>query len=479
MSRRRSRALAAAIALLVGAALVVAPAAPRAGAVVVVQHALPAGAQATSPEAVLATSEGLVIPPTAPGSAFEAVRTRGGPSFATGPSGAAATRLAPGPDGDLWYVSTIMVREPAGQELPYAAIFEVTPFGVLQRARYASTADAPVDMARGPDGAVWLANDGSGDSVDRYERGGPIVKHHTPGPPLALTAGPDGAIWFTDAGPCPGYGGPCIGRIGTGGELTYFPLPWSSGPAGITVGADGALWFAEWQAPAIGRMTAQGELRQFPVPSPGGRPVGDGGPTPTRVAAAADGSIWFTDPGDGAVGEVSASGAVAEYPIASPAGHGRLRTAPPEVPPEGIAAGPEGLLWVTEGDGRAIASVDPGASAPATSAAVRPRTNRARGSRRRTRRCPRGPRSGATLTASRASGQPTWTSTRCASGATCSGGRSTGSARSRCWTHTSRRAATSSIPRTAMAGVDRAGRGSPSGSSGAGWRSAGTGTSSS
>jgi virginiamycin B lyase len=256
-------------------------------------------------------------------------------------------------------VSTVLVKEPDGGELPYAAIFEVTPAGVVQRARYASTSDSPVDVSAGPDGALWIANDGAGDSVDSFMPGGQIVKHPTPGPPIAIAPGPDGAMWFTDAGPCPGYGGPCIGRLSTTGAISYVPLPWPSGPFGITTGGDGALWFAEWQISAIGRMTADGQVRQFEIKSPAGLPAGSGGPTPAHLAATPDGSIWFTDPGDDAVGRVTPGGQVSEYPIPPLTSGERVQPALADAVPEGIALGPEGLLWITEANAKAIASVDP------------------------------------------------------------------------------------------------------------------------
>jgi virginiamycin B lyase len=371
--------------LLAGAGCAAALLAPSAAAVSITQHPLPGGAL-LSPELILGAPGGLLVSASSPSGAYQPLSIAGGAvSPVSQPAGPTAAAMTRGPDGNLWYLSIVLVKEAGGEEHPYAAIFEATPAGVVQRARYASTADAPVAIVAGADGALWIANDGAGDSIDRYLPGGQIVKHPTPGPPMSVVAGPDGALWFTEAGPCVGYGGPCIGRITTGGEIAYHPLPWPSGPYGIAVGPDGALWFAEWQISTIGRMTALGELQQFPVPNPTGRPVGAGGPTPMRVAAGPDGAIWFTDPGDDSIGQVTASGHVSEYPIPPLAPGERVQPVLADAVPEAIGAS-DGLLWVTEANARAIASVDPnGAPPPAKPAAAGARGGSA--ARRRARPC--------------------------------------------------------------------------------------------
>jgi virginiamycin B lyase len=102
--------------------------------------------------------------------------------------------------------------------------------------------------------------------------------------------------------------------------------------------------------------------------------------------AAADGTIWFTDPGDDSVGHVTPGGEVSEYPIPPLASGERVQPALADAVPEGIAAGPEGLLWVTEANARAIASVDPKGQ-PASVPLSRGRVSRRRGHRgRRVRR---------------------------------------------------------------------------------------------
>jgi virginiamycin B lyase len=67
--------------------------------------------------------------------------------------------------------------------------------------------------------------------------------------PVEIAAGPDGALWFTN------YSG-SIGRITTAGLVTNFALFGSANPQGITAGPDGALWFTVVDLGTIGRISA-------------------------------------------------------------------------------------------------------------------------------------------------------------------------------------------------------------------------------
>jgi virginiamycin B lyase len=318
---------------------------PGAAAVSITQHPLPGAL--TDPEVIGNGSAGLLVSGVSSSLAFAQVNPQGGPALIPGPAGPDVQHsLTVGANGDLWYLSATLI----GQE-PRAAIFEVTPGGVVMRAAYPSTGDAPVSMVAGPDGALWIVDVGSGGAIDRYVPGGPIVQYAAPRGPVDIVAGPDGALWFTQ-------GWPSIGRITTTGEITEYPLPAGVGPYGITVAPDGALWFAEWEAGAIGRMTTRGELRQFAVPNPTGLPAGAGGPTPTHLTVGPEGAIWFTDPGDDSVGRL-ADGQVTEYPIPLLPTSEQVQPGRTDANPDAIAAGPGGALWVTEGNAKAIASVDP------------------------------------------------------------------------------------------------------------------------
>ena len=73
--------------------------------------------------------------------------------------------------------------------------------------------------------------------------------------PIEIAAGPDGALWFTN------YGNGSIGRITTAGAVTNFTDPSISLPYGIAAGPDGALWFTDFfnggHSNSIGRITTQ------------------------------------------------------------------------------------------------------------------------------------------------------------------------------------------------------------------------------
>ena len=349
------RCLATAIALsLVGAM----HAAPRARAVSITQLPL-AG---TAAGFVAPVPGGVAVGGVGGPRAFSLIAAPSSTAVSPGPAGPLAEGgVTVGPDGGTWYLSSTTVRGPEGTAHTFSTILEATAAGAVERARYPSGGYAPVAMATGADGALWIADIGEGGSIDRYEPGGTIVHYPTLGLPIGIVAGPDGALWFTQAAPCIGYGGPCVGRISTTGEISDYPLPIASEAYGITVGADGALWLAEWQSGTIGRLSTSGQLAQFPVPRPTAPARGFESVTPRNLTAGPDGAIWFTDPGDNSIGRVSSTGQVSEYPIPPLARSERLLATVPQAGPDGIAAGPGGVLWANEGTATAIARIDPSA----------------------------------------------------------------------------------------------------------------------
>jgi streptogramin lyase len=111
--------------------------------------------------------------------------------------------------------------------------------------------------------------------------------------------------------------------------IQEFPLPVTDAkPGGITTGPDGALWFVETNKNRVRSITLSGTVS---------------GPITARDAptgiASAFGAVWITEPGgsghvaravpgDSAVTEFTVSGSTAE--------------------PQGIAVGPDGLLWYAD-----------------------------------------------------------------------------------------------------------------------------------
>jgi streptogramin lyase len=148
--------------------------------------------------------------------------------------------LTAGPDGNLWYVSTVFHR--GGTE-----IGQITPTGVYT----IYPAGGIVDLTAGRDGNVWFAQLWQ-NKIGRITAKGVITEFSLPllpnglcSCPSGITTGPDGYIWF--------IGFDAIGRITPAGQVSYFSIP-GSGP-GITTGPDGNIWFTDHLNQQIGRLT--------------------------------------------------------------------------------------------------------------------------------------------------------------------------------------------------------------------------------
>ena len=190
------------------------------------------------------------------------------------------------------------------------------------------------DIATGPDGALWFTG---GSQVGRITTGGSSSTFDA-GVPLTwgITAGPDGAMWIVgdDCGPS------CttkIVRMTTAGQVTdTFTVPTSSVVGReIVSGPDGALWFTAVSAccspnshDVIGRVTTSGQFTMRSLPS------GQGLPNAGGLAVGPDGALWFTE-GD-AIGRITTGGTISSF--SAPGADGD------------IAKGPDDALWYTAGN---------------------------------------------------------------------------------------------------------------------------------
>jgi virginiamycin B lyase len=153
------------------------------------------------------------------------------------------------------------------------------------------------------------------------------------GGPFGITTGPDGALWFTE------YVGNKIGRITTAGSITEFPtITLNSNSHSIITGPDGALWFTEEGAGKIGRILATAtptdpQLTEFEVP----REPGTGPYRLLYITTGRDGALWFTETTQQKIGRITTTGLVTSQ-----------FAAPGE--PEGITSGPDGALWIANGN---------------------------------------------------------------------------------------------------------------------------------
>jgi len=245
--------------------------------------------------------------------------------------------VAAGPDGALWFTrlngAHIGRMSTSGQYTEYALAAQSEPTGIVA----------------GPDGALWFT-ERSANKVGRITTTGQIREFALPDTaevqcgrycPDDITVGPDGALWFVNDQL---VGVPGIGRITTGGTMTFYSLPKGSVPSAITAGPDGNLWFTEYRGPGLGRVTPGGTVTEFQVPGLRQAPV-----AVNALAAGPDNGVWFTvgqglgDPNpaatirSGQLGRIAPDGTITMY---TPPGEGTTGA---------IVLGPDGALWAFGG----------------------------------------------------------------------------------------------------------------------------------
>jgi streptogramin lyase len=279
--------------------------------------------------------------------------------------------MAPGPDGNLWFVSSAP-----------ATIGKITPAGVVTAYHPAELAD-PVGIAAGPDGNLWFTNRAGPaphiGSIGRFTPAGaalPLFTAAEIGAAQAIAKGPDGNLWFTaeagrfigritvtgtashfadvrhvaepiDIATGPGDelwftnradGAPAAGRITTGGTTTPLGAAVTTGAVnGVTEGPDGNLWFTSSAEGAIKRVTPAGTTTTF---------SGSGIDAPSHITVGADGNLWFAN-GPGEVGRITTTGTITVFTSAS------IDT------PMGLSAGPDDNVWFADAGADAIGRITP------------------------------------------------------------------------------------------------------------------------
>jgi streptogramin lyase len=187
-------------------------------------------------------------------------------------------------------------------------------------------------------------------------------------------------VWFGGSNYVGAYD--VVGRIGPAGELAEYRLPPGRTPTreltGIAVGPFGNLWLSSNEERLL-RVTPTGTTAEFPA-SVGsnrgiilgpdgtlrftsrtgalGRTKGNGetttvslppGSEPAGLAAGPEGAIWVAESGAGAIARVEGNGNVTQYPLP----HSDSR-------PAAIAVGPDGNLWFSEEGAPRIGRITPG-----------------------------------------------------------------------------------------------------------------------
>lgn len=248
--------------------------------------------------------------------------------------------VAAGPDGALWLTEFLPTGTDNGIDSRYQ-IRRVTTHGDLTNTFLVPgiTDTAPYGIVAGPDGNLWLIEQVAPtnpptSAVLRVTPAGVATEFNTGSAgPGDITVGPDGALWFTE------FAANKIGRITTTGAITEFAVPTAGASlAGITAGPDGNLWFAEAKANKIGRLTPQGVFKEFSLP----RDTRTGAPAnPTKIVTGPDNNLWFIEFAANRIGRITPHGAVTEFSLPRAGSSG--------IEPGGITAGPDGNLWFTEG----------------------------------------------------------------------------------------------------------------------------------
>jgi streptogramin lyase len=219
----------------------------------------------------------------------------------------------------------------------------------------------PTYIAYGGDGNLWVSEPNSGrlgvvsvngNSVQLFLQRPNIINGATGRQtlnftgPAGLVTGPDGNIWLAE------NGASVLAKISPAGAVTEIPLiAKGSGPTGI-VSNGASLWVTETNANQVARVVAAtGAVTEFPLPA-ASRPAG--------LTSDANGNLWVTEPGTNQVAEVNPANGAVIAQVNLPAG----------AAPNAIALGSDGNLWVTEPGLSKVAVINPGGAPPAVTAQV-------------------------------------------------------------------------------------------------------------
>jgi streptogramin lyase len=243
------------------------------------------------------------------------------------------SKMTVGPDNAMWYIQQSSTSQ-LGRITTAGSITDhsVVPSG-------ASDVDVQ-DLTSGPDGNLWFTaciTSGSTyyGAIGKMTTGG-TVTYYTYHPSVCrvqeIAAGSDGNIWFTVdvAGTYQKFS-----KITTSGTITDGMASGSTGSAyrDLVPGPDGKLWAADWGLSKITKVNTTGGLTEYSIPTTSSRP--------RSLIAGPDGNLWFTESAKDKIGKVTTSGSFTEYSVPSGSGSGSLDLT-------GIAAGPDGALWFTE-----------------------------------------------------------------------------------------------------------------------------------
>jgi virginiamycin B lyase len=170
-----------------------------------------------------------------------------------------------------------------------------------------------------------------GINVEYYVFGASRSSVHDP------AIGPDGRVWYVDTWRN------CVGTLDpkTGAITEYSTHRDEAGPHGIDVAGDGTVWYAATAIGSIGRFR----------PDDGARQSYDifEGPVDPHTILVSGGRVWFTAPRANVYGYLDpASGGIESFQGPTPGSH-----------PYGLAAAPDGSIWITFGGTSHIGRMSP------------------------------------------------------------------------------------------------------------------------
>jgi streptogramin lyase len=261
--------------------------------------------------------------------------------------------ITEGPDGAMWFIWYV------DPDFGVSYIDRIAPGGQITGFAFAAPAltfPGPQDLVTGPDGALWITDEGD-NAIVRMTTRGNISTYQVPGlnpGPVGIASGPDGALWFTEVGDN------AIARITTSGAITTYKrgLSPEANLQDICVGPDGNLWFTEYAGNRIGRITTAGVITEFSTGL-------DPNSQPYAIASDSQ-AIWFTQYDE--IGRIDPqTGLITEYPLAVPYGER----------PDGIAATPDEHVWYIETgkDGAMIGSIAPNKRPVQYTAGITPKSH--------------------------------------------------------------------------------------------------------
>jgi streptogramin lyase len=209
-----------------------------------------------------------------------------------------------------------------------------------------NTGQEPDQITTASDGTIWFTEDNAG-AIGELTPAGAFHQYPVAGatsggiigPSMkGITVGSDGNVWFTNWG----SSGDFIGMITPSGNITEFPLSFSTDPYGITNGPDGNLWFVAYGSNTIDVMSTSGTLlQQYPVAAAAG---GGGLGQLEDITVGSDKNLYFTAQ-TGYIGEITTNGVVTARAVSN-----TVATVPGASGPQplAIASGPDGNIWFTD-----------------------------------------------------------------------------------------------------------------------------------